>query len=377
MIVKNKVLHISTDNKFIEGAKNTFNQIFEYNTFLILSYFFQKLKFVKSGNNILIWRYHRFLLSLNSNFFNEYDIIILHDMNYFNSRLVIKRPELNYIYISWGYEIYNNKYILEKFPGIDIFNYNPIKAKSFKKYCINLIKYGLIISEHKNYEIIFKAINKIENIVISKTEWNLLKALNILNSQCNLMPSFSYNPFVQIATLNKKAKDINIIVGNCSVEEIGHIKIFEILSKFSIDRIISPLSYGDFKYRKLVITTGEVLFQEKFQPIIEFEDLSSYREYFKNSSFYFDSSKRQRAWGNIVLCLEFGLKIFLNPLNPIYSLIKSLGGNVYSIEELSENSLKKLTVIQMNENQQIIRKYYSKEAIKSNWINYFNSKNLK
>ena len=191
------------------------------------------------------------------------------------------------------------------------------------------------------------------------------------------MPSFSYNPFVQIATLNKKAKDINIIVGNCSVEEIGHIKIFEILSKFSIDRIISPLSYGDFKYRKLVITTGEVLFQEKFQPIIEFEDLSSYREYFKNSSFYFDSSKRQRAWGNIVLCLEFGLKIFLNPLNPIYSLIKSLGGNVYSIEELSENSLKKLTVIQMNENQQIIRKYYSKEAIKSNWINYFNSKNLK
>ena len=138
MSLNKKVLHISSDNKFIEGAKNTFKDIFEENAFLVLKFPFVNLKFVNEDEITITKSYHSFIYNLKSKFYEKFDFIVLHDMNYFNSRLVLKHPELNYIYLGWGYEIYNNDYILNNF--LFMLKYaSPTSSKSVLHKIKNLI----------------------------------------------------------------------------------------------------------------------------------------------------------------------------------------------------------------------------------------------
>ena len=370
MKVNKKVLHVSTDNKFIEGAKNTFKDIFEENTFLILKPPFLSLKFVKNDNNTITKNYYSFIYNLKSKFYEKFDFIVLHDMNYFNSRLVLKHPGLNYIYLGWGYEIYNNDYILNNFSFMLKFGSPSSSANIIYKsinLISNLLKFGILNIDYNNQKIIFKAINRITKIGLLESEFEMFKTNNILNGDCKLTPPFAYNPSKKIKNFNKKFKDNNIIVGNCSAIEIGHLDIFNLISNLDFNKVLVPLSYGNFDYREKVINFGKVLFSERFIPIVNFKSLIEYRQFFKTASYYIDNSRRQRGFGNIILCLEFGVKIFLNQTNPVYSHVKNLGGYIWTIDEISNYNLKPLTQNESLKNSSIVDKFYLRDKIIMNW----------
>lgn len=373
MSVHKKVLHVSTDNKFIEGAKKTFRNIFESNIFLILKPPFLKLKFVHKDEITITKSYHSFIYNLNSKYFKQFDFIILHDMNFFNSRLVLKHPEANYIYIHWGYEIHNNNYILNLFNQLryqgTIKRYKP---KLFQ-FALNLLKYGIINTDFDNEKKIFQAINEIKKIHLFNNEFDKFKYLGLLNNNCQLLPNFTYYPCSN-KTLKYEKKSNTVIVGNCSARGINHLGIFNKIGNLEFDRVLVPLSYGLSNYADEIITVGSAIFKDSFFPIKEFLSISKYKKLFERATFFIDDSHRQRAFGNILLCLEFGLKIYLNEKNPIYEFLISNQVFVFKTDDLSDKTLRPLNAEEIINNKSFLIKNYSHSSIINNWTSFFNDK---
>ena len=375
MKVNKKVLHVSTDNKFIEGAKNTFKDIFEENTFLILKPPFLSLKFVKNDNNTITKNYYSFIYNLKSKFYKKFDFIVLHDMNYFNSRLVLKHPELNYIYIHWGYEIHNNNYILSVFNQLRYKKTSLNSKYQFFQLVLNFLKYGILNTDFNNEKKIFLAINRINQIHLFNNEFEKFRDIGLLNKNCLLLPKFTYYPCSN-KILNYKKKLNTVIVGNCAVRGINHLEIFKKISKLKFDKVIVPLSYGSTKYADEIITFGSAIFKDSFLPITEFLSILNYKKLFEEATFFIDDSVRQRAFGNILICLELGIKIYLNCNNPIYEFLISHQVSVFKTIDLQNNILIPLNEEEILKNKNFVKLNYSHVGVVNNWTSFFKRKTV-
>ena len=174
--------------------------------------------------------------------------------------------------------------------------------------------------------------------------------------------------------MNYEKKLNTVIVGNCSVRGINHLEIFNKISKLKFDKVIVPLSYGSNKYADEIITFGSAIFKDSFLPITEFLSISNYKKLFEGAIFFIDDSVRQRAFGNILMCLELGLKIYLNCKNPIYEFLISHQVFVFKTVDLSNNQLLPLNEEEIMKNKKFVIENYSHVSIVKNWTSFFNRK---
>ncbi len=127
----------------------------------------------------------------------------------------------------------------------------------------------------------------------------------------------------------------NILAGNSATPTNNHIELFERIRRCGDlgDRlIVTPLSYGDVRYRDCVIKVGRELFGDAFVPLVDFMPKESYIELLGSCGHVMMNHVRQQALGNLFISGLMGARLHLSRANPLYTWLGSLGVPVSDIE---------------------------------------------
>ncbi len=361
-----KILHLTTDEKFIDGAMFTFNIAFpNQNRLLVLKppgnppiCFIKKSKIdyqlISSKNT----------LSELDNLIGEFDWLIIHGLNEIWSRLILREDNLKFLYVIWGAEIYGNPMIYNK----SLYGSRTQEiARSSRKSLIEKIKASINrfrfkvkpTGESELFYLNKNALKRVENIaILYKEEVELYKNLNIISQNVRYV-KFGYYPIEYFASSIDLSKPLGdkILIGNSASLSNNHLEAFEILKTVSTKRdVIVPLSYGDKQIAKKVVDNGYLFFGEKFHPLTTFLTLEGYTNVMSSCNVVIMNHYRQQAVGNIISAIYLGAKVFLNPQNSIYSYLKNIGCFVYNInaELESESDLIGLSQNQIKHNREIL-----------------------
>lgn len=371
------LLHIATDEKFINSAYEIYEKATEGNNkFLILVE--DRATEVKHVNNELFT--HVYLsedyIGTIQEVVKKATRVVFHGMNIRQARIVnqieIKVPK---IWTVFGTEVYNNPEVF----GSDVYG-----EKTFKEFLGN--KYYLknkfrsiayfIKGKRNPYKVVLEALYKMDFVaVLFPEEFKLFMKKGIINDKAKHL-KFSYYPLdIVISKEVSFQKKKNILLGNSASLTNNHLEAFDLLSKFDLSdrKIITPLSYGDMVYANHIKIVGTEIFKENFEPLLNFLSLYDYQKLLNTCGIVIMNHYRKQAGGNILNSLYMGAKVYLRKENVIYEYLKNLGCHVYNIENdltVENNSaLELLNTEEIRHNQKLLKRELSLERI-TNEIKY-------
>ena len=178
-----------------------------------------------------------------------------------------------------------------------------------------------------------------------------------------------------------KNKDVDtrptIQIGNSADPSNNHFELIEELSKFSAENIeiVAPLAYGDIQHANKVIEFGKKIFGSKFRPIISFQSPDSYNKHLSLINVLIFNHRRQQGFGNILIALYLGCKVFIDQQVATYKYLKDdLGCKIYDTSEiylLKKEELFNNEKDAVNLNREIIRKFFNVEWQALSWEKVF------
>jgi hypothetical protein len=337
--MKFTILHIASDEKFIDSANYIFEKAFPgCNLFVIPhSRFRNKLTYVKDLKNVELINFGNGLVRSLVKKAQNFDCIILHGFTEINCTVYLLSKEKNkFIGLLWGGELYGllehnilgnltNSIILEK------------PKKGLKSKFKELIRKIVYNKEITLVDATRKAAADIRFLgVIHEEELNFFKQKQIITNACKYIP-FTYYPleFIMKGNADSMIRGNDILIGNSASLTNNHLEAFQLLHKVgSGDRnIILPLSYGSGLYADYITEKGKEIFAEKLQPLRRFLPLEEYNRELERCGIVIMNHYRQQAIGNILAMIWLGSKVYLNKSNTFYHYLKRIGIIVFSIEE--------------------------------------------
>lgn len=194
-------------------------------------------------------------------------------------------------------------------------------------------------------------------------------ANNYFGTQMQWLPYNYYSIDKTIGTLyDARVKGNNVFVGNACTYQNNHIEAFLKVRKClqPNQQVIVPLSYGDEPLKKHIMRTGKILLGKAFKPLLQFMPLEEYNQTMLSCSVMIQNQPHPQAQGNIIVGLWLGMRVYLQKTNITYQFFKSLGVNVYSIEDdfrsNNPNLLAPLSDEEIEQNRRVLVAYYSYEA---------------
>lgn len=164
----------------------------------------------------------------------------------------------------------------------------------------------------------------------------------------------------------------NIQVGNSASFTNNHIEAFEKLAKLDLSgrKVIVPLSYGSQECREFVLSAGERILGEHFQPLVDFMPLEEYLETVSSCGTVIMNHNRQQALGNIFASLWRGARVYLND-TVVYRGLTQMGFEVNRIDsELGDFSpMPSETVIA---HRTLLKKHLGEEELRAKTLNLLN-----
>ncbi len=144
-------------------------------------------------------------------------------------------------------------------------------------------------------------------------------------------------------------KTFTIWLGNSASTTNNHLDALITLSKLPydcIEKIISPLNYGDESvdkiYTKTVVELGKKLFKEKFQPLFVYIPRAAYYELLATCDAVFFYHNRSQGAGNIMIALALEKQVFLKKQNTLHQLLTTSDAiQVYSSAGITNEDLQK------------------------------------
>ncbi|MDK2828108.1 MAG: dTDP-N-acetylfucosamine:lipid N-acetylfucosaminyltransferase [Clostridium butyricum] len=187
-----------------------------------------------------------------------------------------------------------------------------------------------------------------------------------------MYPSNLYKDY-DISKIKKENGKIYIQIGNSSDPSNNHLEVFYKLEKYKDERIeiICPLSYGNIKYRDMIIEKGTKIFGTKFKPIIDFMPFEQYLRVLAKIDIAIFNHKRQQAMGNIITLLGLGKKVYIREDITTWPFCKELGLKVFSLGENFNDLFKEMSDIEKEKNINIIKKQFNEEKLKKDWEKIF------
>jgi dTDP-N-acetylfucosamine:lipid II N-acetylfucosaminyltransferase len=155
---------------------------------------------------------------------------------------------------------------------------------------------------------------------------------------------------------------INIQVGNSADPTNQHFEIFNQLERFKDQniKVFAVLSYGNQEYAKQVIAEGEKRFGNKFIGITEMMPFQAYLEFLSSIDIAIFNHKRQQAFGNAIILLGLGKKIYLNPASTLNSVFAEFGIQIFNSQEVELTFLDDAT---KQNNIQKVKCHFSKNSL--------------
>lgn len=128
-----------------------------------------------------------------------------------------------------------------------------------------------------------------------------------------LYPSTVNKNELDNSRVKHRSSVVNIMVGNSSTRSNNHIEVFRMLAHYKDEniRIICPLSYGDFEYRREVISQGKSIFGGKFVALTKYLTPDKYAGFLSTIDIAIFHQDRQQATGNIEIVSYYGAKVYL------------------------------------------------------------------
>lgn len=326
-----KILHLSPDDKFVDMALVYF-EFLKPNLNTLFVYANKKPTYVKSPATLVN----------KDTIFTEFDkkkygLIVIHSLSpvWFDFIRKIAK-DIPIVWVGWGYDYY------------DLMSNDLLLHKTEKL----THKLG-IIDSCKNF------LRKIKKIYLYRNKMEVVERLNYfspvlhleyeqIKSKLNLdkFPDYVYFNYGSLEKNfirgyeNKKVNGKNILIGNSATDTNNHLEVFDLLKDIKIEdsvKVVCPLSYGNEKYKKLIVEIGKNEFKDSFDPLVDFIDIDSYINKIISCRVVIMNHVRQQAFGNIITMLYLGAKIFLRKENPIYVFLKAQGAVIYSIQDLEDN----------------------------------------
>lgn len=343
------LIHIASDEKFIDSAYWQFNEAFPNQNYfyLLVKDPNVKLKYVTNIDHFqLIPKDLDKLKKLAANF-SEDNIICFHGLDYYRSVFLNALPKkCKVVWFLWGMEVYNNKKVVDNSSVLgpltsSLFLLDQSENKVFRyfKGIYGHLKYKFIYNTRIPQKEIINAMKRADYLsILYQEEFNFVSSL--VNKDIHFL-RFSYYPIeLMVKDLDKRINDNHVLIGNSAFETNNHLEIFDILKNLNLNgkKLIVPLSYGDAAYREAIIEKGLALFGSNFQPLVDFMPLHQYNAYLEKCGIVIMNHYRQQAVGNVLTMLWMGAKVFLDERNTIYHYLKRIGIKVFSIQqELNRN----------------------------------------
>lgn len=376
-----RILHIGTDEKFLNAVEFTYEKAFPGKNliYITLSDKGMPLKHIKISDNFIFGDFSIQSKHEIVEMSDDFDYVILHGLDKFKSEIFFSsNTKEKFVLSIWGAEIYNNPYVL----GIDLYGEKTLN-KFINRYIFNLKKvlrplyYKLFHGSLDNFNLQLKVIKEISLIAGQPPEdFLFLQERNLANNKAKYF-FYSYYPFEYIFKNNEElvSDGTNILLGNSASSTNNHLEIIEILAKLDLgnSKIFTPLSYGDENYANEITKIGKQKLGNHFVPLRDYMALSDYNKTVSSCGIVIMNHYRQQAVGNIVAMLLMGAKIYLDERNTVYHYLKRIGCSVFSIsmdlKVENRDAFKPLTVVEKERNQQIIRKEVSVDNLVTSLIN--------
>lgn len=178
--------------------------------------------------------------------------------------------------------------------------------------------------------------------------------------RCFNYPSNVFEPGTCV--VDKERCGTNILVGNSSDPTNHHKEALDQLRPYKNNdiKIFCPLSYGNQEYALEVIDYAKSIFGEKFVAIAEFMEKNKYEEFLQTIDVAIFNHKRQQAFGNTLMLLGYGKKVFLRKESTLNAVLKGLEITVFDSEVIN---IERLSPELAARNTKIVIDNFSKESL--------------
>ncbi len=300
----------------------------------------------------------------------KFKYLFFHGLSFEAAYLCINsHPDSVLLWRLFGFEAYNSFTLVGNLFDRKTAVLVDDKIRDFLRpiYCVpkNILekfKYG---DTRKN--IVRKAMSKVDFLApVVPEEYDLLKKKLNIKAESVSFPYLSIENFSD-NLYNCRVCEANILLGNSASSTNNHIDILELLRNRDLGsrKIYLPLSYGNEKYRRLVIRWLNK-YPNDVVPLLDVLPRDKYVEILRLTGIVIMAHNRQQAVGNIVLALWLGAKVYLKK-TPVYDYFKRIGLKIYRIDKdlVPENTLalEVLTDKEIEKNREIMYKYFSKSAV--------------
>jgi len=367
------VLHITTDDKFFDSVFDEWKQDKHFmNKALFVSLWGNhKFKHIKNKENVdVIFGCKHIKEYLR---FSDYDLVFFHSLPPRYYRLVKYIPDDKIvIWWMWGYDVYYSLRMIPALINIDL--YKPI-TKHYVNNCfkpkellLNLLWWMMRKKTRKDRDYAIGRIDFFQPVL--KNEYDLIKRIPQFRAQ-----EFYYkNSWLSFSSVLPKKADGDILIGNSATTTNNHLDVLNIIMniKQPCQNIIMPLSYGNKEYTEWLNN------KINNDSVIKLHDFMPKEDYFRllnKCSYAIIGTLRQQAIGNVSFVLSQGIKLFLYRDSIIYKNYKELGFVVYTIEDMTMDSLKTpLTKDEIDINiKASIKEYNRRNTIYEHFINCMNN----
>ncbi|MBN1386946.1 MAG: TDP-N-acetylfucosamine:lipid II N-acetylfucosaminyltransferase [Bacteroidales bacterium] len=373
---KISILHIATDEKFINAANYIFEKAFPgCNHFVIRrSRLNSKLEHVEKKKNVQVVFYNNGLVKKLSEMTQNYDCVFLHGISAYNSTIYLQsKQKEKFIGMLWGAELYteenlpDDKLVGDLTASIKL----PESGHSLKERIKELARNIIYCKPSTITDATRLATSELRYIsTLHEEDFNYFRERNLISEKCRHIP-FAYYPLEFIMQGNESAtvNGNNILLGNSASFTNNHLEALDILRRMDtgIRKIVAPLSYGNSRYADYIQDKGTELLGENFIPLRKFMPLNEYTSIIRGCGITIMNHYRQQAEGNILTMLWLGSKVYLNESNTFYQYLKRVGAVIFSMEkDFSEGNLSALENLSHNEikhNRDILKKEIGEERI--------------
>jgi len=278
------------------------------------------------------------------------------------------------LWIVWGGDLYET-YLTHR--GFKLLDENNSFNKFLKKPGIDIMAMLREIYHRYKYESFIR--NKLTYISTTPGELSLLQKYIRTKHLVENVP-FSYYPIDLILgdeLLHKQVCGHKILVGNSAAETNNHEMIFRLLSDIGVQdqQYVVPFSYGaKGEYKDMVRRTVEKLNFRNVEFLDHFMKLSAYNEVLLECGICLFGSYRQQAWGNILVSLFLGAKVYLSSNNPLLQLSRQIGFVIFELESIDKSFLEPLTDSERRRNHDLCLTQFTEGKIQeyTNYISHLN-----
>lgn len=359
------LLHLFDDEKVVNRCIGMFEKALPNQNIFVCIADVNKLRHVIQADYIFFYKDGD---TFDKEILKKVDAVLIHFLNYQKIQFVRNYVEMTCpcYWIVWGADLYSQLLYFKNYPLI----YSPSFLHCKKRILKFLYKCGY---RGRTYKTIINFIKERINYIVSSFDYDLIKSY--LGNDIGVKPQiegFEYYSLEAVLgdLIDSTVNSDNILIGNSASLSNNHLYAFNYLSKLNIGnrKVVTPINYaGTQKYKSYLIHHGKMLFGENYMPLLEFLPLSEYNRLMSQASICVFANWRQEAWGNIVVALYLGAKVFLSKKSPLNHYLHKKSFVIFDLEDISQCEIdSRLETKDVEHNRALLRQIMAESGIISN-----------